>query len=207
MREILRTYAPKRALRASLHLILIAAVLAPYQAAQAISYWTAQGRQYFSFIIGGHQYDPVTDVYIYSESSAIDTKSKPEVSSRDPVGEWFYEFVKNGFDCRDIPEGGVRFFTNGKGIANGESATFSFATATDGEIKWLVDFFDTATGEWTVGAVPERIEAPPSPLSASEPPKSGRQFLFILLLLAFAYWFYNDRRKKRGPSDNGPDIK
>jgi hypothetical protein len=206
MTEMLRTNAPKRAPRASIYLmILVAGILAPYQAAQAITYWTQYGWVTVRFYNFEERIDPVTDVYIYSDSTAIDTKAKPLISSRDPVGEWFYEFVKDGFDCRELPQGGMRFFTNDKGIANGESATFRFKAASDGETEWRFDYFDTASGEWTVGADAKRVE-PPAAL-ASEPPKSGREFLLILILVAFAYWFYNDRRKKRGPSDNGPDIK
>jgi hypothetical protein len=234
MTEMLRANAPKRAPRASLYLmILVAGILAPYQAAQAISYWTAQGIQYFSYTIGGYRYDPVTDVYIYSESAAPNTKGEPRVSSPCGAGKWSYEFVEKGHDGRRLPKGGMRFFTDGKGLANNESAVFSFTATTDGETKWLFDFYDTATKRWTIGAVAKPIEPtsssaseplksleltpssasePPKPIepapsSASEPPKSGREFLLILILLAFAYWFYNDRRKKRGPSDNGPDIK
>jgi hypothetical protein len=186
MTEMLRANARKRAPRASLYLmILVAGILAPYQAAQAIFYYTAQGWQHFVIIIGGDRIDPVTEVYIYSDSAAIDAKGESYVSSPSDAGKWSSEFVEKGPDGRKLPKGGVRFVTDGKGIANNQSAVFSLKATTDGEAKWLLDFYDTATGKWTIGAVPKPMkptsssasEPPksiePAPSSASEPPKSG----------------------------------
>jgi hypothetical protein len=186
MTEMLRANARKRAPRASLYLmILVAGILAPYQAAQAIFYYTAQGWQHFVIIIGGDRIDPVTEVYIYSDSAAIDAKGESYVSSPCDAGKWSSEFVEKGPDGRKFPKGGVRFVTDGKGIANNQSAVFSLKATTDGEAKWLFDFYDTATDKWTIGAVPKPMEPTsssaseppksiePAPSSASEPPKSG----------------------------------
>lgn len=224
MSEMLRENPQKLAKRASLYLILIIAMLAPYQAAQAwIISFGPGGTIYIHLQISGGSYDPVTDVYVYSKSTAIDTKSTPRFESRnDDVGTWHNGFVqygpgsKSGSDCRTLPKGGVRFFTEGKGIGKGQSATFSF-TAEAEEKEWFIDYFDTDKGAWTLGVKPTPGEPPVAKRDAEppfakrdaepEPPKFGRRLLLILLVLGAAYWYYTEGRKKRGPSGNGPDAK
>lgn len=100
MSEMLRENPQKLAKRASLYLILIIAMLAPYQAAQAwIISFGPGGTIYIHLQISGGSYDPVTDVYVYSKSTAIDTKSTPRFESRnDDVGTWHNGFVQYGLD-------------------------------------------------------------------------------------------------------------
>jgi len=194
--------------------LLALGLLMAFGPTQAITIW-AHGQKITIHIqaASGKKYDPVTEVYVRDASGQVPVERtpRPQVSSNDRIGEWFYDFPDCMFNCEPLKVRAVRFFTHDTGISNGQSATFTFyadeSKAADGA-QWKVSFFDSAPDAgWTVGVTPTESDGPPKADSTGEntglEENTGltfEQWLFLLLLLAlFVFLWIRAGRKKDRP--------
>jgi hypothetical protein len=140
----------------------------------------------------GAPYDTVelTDIWIFHESTSVNTGIQPEIVPPPGTGPFTYEFVYTDPDSNPRPQGGIHWYTTGQGIGSWERYNIMFAMA--GNPAGLYSFYtyDAVEDEYVrfvipigqVGVIPTLTE--------------WGMIIFCALLLGWMAWVIVRRRKR-----------
>jgi hypothetical protein len=90
----------------------------------------------------------VTELYNFPESAQLDAGVPPTFSAPPETGDWFSEIVYETPDGEPRPQGGVRWFTTGAGIAAGDVYSYSFSMVGSADALYEAHQYDDLLGEW-----------------------------------------------------------
>lgn len=110
-------------------------------------------------------YDPpsrvlITEFWYFPEEVSIDTSVEPNFVGPDGSGDWTYQWVYEDPDEEPKPQGGVRWTTNGSGVADGQGYYTSFNCVGKGPeivLEYLYDANATSFEPY----IPMRLWIPP----------------------------------------------
>ncbi len=90
----------------------------------------------------------LTEIYNFPETAITDMGIPPLFSAPPPTGVWSSEWVFQTPEGDPRPQGGVRWFTDGPGLAAGDIYTFGFSMLGSADARYEVYTFDEVSGEY-----------------------------------------------------------
>ena len=96
---------------------------------------------------GPYDYYRLTEIWLTPESGYVNMESPPAFFAPPHTGEWYYEYVFVDPDGEPLPQGGVRFFTEGPGIQT-QDAFESFLPMYEPAEWYGLHLFDAFEGSW-----------------------------------------------------------
>jgi hypothetical protein len=91
----------------------------------------------------------VTDIYHFPETAMMDLDVPPTFEAPPGSGPWLSEWVYATPEGEPRPQGGVRWFTEGPGIAAGDFYSFSYAMLESPDIRYEIHMYDAVQEEFT----------------------------------------------------------
>ena len=104
-----------------------------------------------------YDYIRLTEVWIFHESSPVDTAVAPSISVPPGSGTWSYEFVYVDPDGNPLPQGAVRWYTDGNGIEVEQEYDIAFTMAGVVDGLYTLYVYDAVEGEYTRYIIPVGI--------------------------------------------------
>ncbi|MCK4284139.1 MAG: hypothetical protein KAX44_07465 [Candidatus Brocadiae bacterium] len=137
--------------------------------------------------VGAMYGDPhITELTIFPINAQVDTDQEPEFDPPPGSGVWSHEFVYQDPEGNPRPQGGVRFYTDGRGVLTAEEHGLAFYMLTEADSEYLLFAYDAEDGEFTSYFLEAEASACPGDLDGDE--TTGQSDLGILL----ASWGIDD---------------
>jgi hypothetical protein len=139
----------------------------------------------------GAPYDTIrlTEVWIFHESSPVDTAITPTILAPPGSGTWSYEFVYVDQDGNPLPQGAVRWYTDGNGIEVEQEYDIAFTMAGVVDGLYTLCIYDAEEGEYKRFVIPIGVVDIPTLTEWG-------LIIFGVVLLGFITYVFLRRRRK-----------
>jgi hypothetical protein len=90
----------------------------------------------------------ITELWNFPREAAVDVGVPPTFIADPATGNWTADFVYADPDGEPRPQGGVRFSSDGAGLAGGDEYYYKFTMLENWENEYTLYFFDAVEGEY-----------------------------------------------------------